>query len=348
MGTTLTGQTQSSTYDALLKVTDNGPVGGTAKVITDGLGNDSALKVGTAGIESTGTLVVAGASTLAAVAAQATTVTSLTASAVISTTSTSTDAISVNAAAATTRSMAIKTSGNLRWYWGANNTAEGGSNAGSDWFLAAANDAGAFLSLPIVVTRSTGKTVFTGIENSPIGAVTPSTGAFTSITASTTLAVTGVATFTGTPTGAGITALFASPPSIGNTVAGTGAFTTLSATGTITDAQGDVRIIPQNSQSGPYTLVLGDKGKHILHPSADVTARTFTIPANASVAYAIGTAITFVNQHSAGVITIAITTDTMRLAGPGTTGSRTLAADGVATAVKITATEWIISGTNLT
>ena len=48
------------------------------------------------------------------------------------------------------------------------------------------------------------------------------------------------------------------------------------------------------------------------------------------------------------MITIAITTDTMRLAGPGTTGSRTLAANGVATALKVTATDWIISGTGLT
>jgi hypothetical protein len=38
----------------------------------------------------------------------------------------------------------------------------------------------------------------------------------------------------------------------------------------------------------------------------------------------------------------------MRLAGAGTTGSRTLAANGVATAIKITSTEWIISGTGLT
>lgn len=105
--------------------------------------------------------------------------------------------------------------------------------------------------------------------------------------------------------------------------------------------------IPQNSQSAAYTLVLGDSGKHILHPSADTTARTFTIPANSSVAYPIGTAITFVNQNGAGTITISITTDTMRLAGAGTTGSRTLAANGVATAIKVTATEWIISGTNL-
>lgn len=106
--------------------------------------------------------------------------------------------------------------------------------------------------------------------------------------------------------------------------------------------------IPQNSQSAAYTLVLGDAGKHILHPSADTTARQFTIPANSSVAYPIGTAITFVNQNGAGTVTIAITTDTMRLAGTGTTGSRTLAANGVATAIKVTSTEWIISGTGLT
>ena len=38
----------------------------------------------------------------------------------------------------------------------------------------------------------------------------------------------------------------------------------------------------------------------------------------------------------------------MRLAGAGTTGSRSLAANGVAEAIKVSATEWIISGTGLT
>lgn len=106
--------------------------------------------------------------------------------------------------------------------------------------------------------------------------------------------------------------------------------------------------VPQNSESAAYTTVMADSGKHILHPSADTTARTFTIDSNANVAYPIGTAITFVNQSGAGVVTISITSDTMRLAGPGTTGSRTLAANGIATALKITSTEWIISGTGLT
>lgn len=126
------------------------------------------------------------------------------------------------------------------------------------------------------------------------------------------------------------------------------------SSGTLTNCTADgtnavgFRNVPQVSRSAAYTAVLDDAGKHILHPSADTTARTFTIPANASVAYPIGTAITFVNQASAGAVTIAIATDTMRLAGAGTTGSRTLAANGIATALKIAATEWIISGTGLT
>lgn len=103
--------------------------------------------------------------------------------------------------------------------------------------------------------------------------------------------------------------------------------------------------IPQNSQSAAYTTVLADAQKHILHPTADNNARTFTIAANASVAYPIGTCITFVNQIN--TVTIAITSDTLVLAGTGGTGSRTLAASGVATALKIASTTWIISGTGL-
>jgi hypothetical protein len=106
--------------------------------------------------------------------------------------------------------------------------------------------------------------------------------------------------------------------------------------------------IPQNSQSASYTLVIGDSGKSIYHPSADTSARTWTIPANSSVAFPIGTAVTFINDTSAGTITISITSDTLVLAGTGTTGSRTLAANGMATAIKMTSTRWMISGSGLT
>ena len=48
MGTTLTGTTPQDTYDSLIKVTDNGPISGTVKLLSDGLGNDSALALSTA------------------------------------------------------------------------------------------------------------------------------------------------------------------------------------------------------------------------------------------------------------------------------------------------------------
>lgn len=104
--------------------------------------------------------------------------------------------------------------------------------------------------------------------------------------------------------------------------------------------------ILQNSKSANYTTVLLDAGKHILHPTADNNARTFTIDSNANVAYPIGTAITFINQIN--TVTIAITSDTMTLLWAWTTWSRTLAANWIATAIKIASTSWVISWINLT
>jgi hypothetical protein len=107
------------------------------------------------------------------------------------------------------------------------------------------------------------------------------------------------------------------------------------------------REVPSNSQSANYTAVLADNGYSIDHPSSDANARTFTIPANASVAYPVGTCLSFSNM-TANVVTVAITSDTMYLAGTGTTGSRSLAQYGVATARKLTTTTWLISGSGLT
>lgn len=122
--------------------------------------------------------------------------------------------------------------------------------------------------------------------------------------------------------------------------------TDLQGTG-LTDATVGFRNVPVNSQSAAYTTVAADNGKLILHPSTDANARTFTIDSNANVAYPVGTAITFVNMTS-NVVTIAITSDTMYLAGTGTTGSRSLAQYGMATAIKLTSTTWLINGNGLT
>ena len=163
-------------------------------------------------------------------------------------------------------------------------------------------------------------------------------------TGQTTLASASIVTYTGTET---LTNKTLTSPTLTTPVLGTPSSGTLSScTVDGTNSVGYL-IIPQNSQSAAYTLVLADAGKHIFHPSTDANARTFTIPANSSVAYTIGTAITFINMTSQ-VVTIAITTDTMYLSSAGTTGSRSLAQYGSATAVKMTATTWLISGSGLT
>jgi hypothetical protein len=102
--------------------------------------------------------------------------------------------------------------------------------------------------------------------------------------------------------------------------------------------------LPQNATTtGAATVAAADAGKHIY----STATRTITIDSNANLALPIGTTITFIAGTGA-TVTIAITTDTMWLAGVGTTGSRTLAAFGMATAVKIASTTWIISGNGLT
>ena len=103
--------------------------------------------------------------------------------------------------------------------------------------------------------------------------------------------------------------------------------------------------IPQSATATTATLAIGDAGKHVYVTTA---GQTITIPDNATVAYPIGTTIEFIAGPSATTVTIAITSDTMYLAGTGTTGSRTLAAYGMATAIKVAATTWFISGNGLT
>jgi hypothetical protein len=184
-----------------------------------------------------------------------------------------------------------------------------------------------------VLVYNNGTDVVTAVDHIP------------SLTLATALPVASGGTGGTTSTGSGAVVL-ATSPTLTTPVLGTPSSGTLSScTVDGTDAVG-FRNTPVNSQSTAYTLVLADSGKTILHPISDNNARTFTIPANSSVAYAVGTVVTFVNLIN--TVTIAITDDTMYLAGPGTTGSRTLAAYGVASAVKVASTTWVVSGNGLT
>jgi hypothetical protein len=177
----------------------------------------------------------------------------------------------------------------------------------------------------------------------------------------TTTTATGALTFLGTPSSANLAALltdetgsgsavFATSPTLVTPILGTPTSGTLSGcTVDGTDSVG-FRNIPQNAQTGNYTMVLADSGKHIYHASG-AGAALYTIPAASSVAYPLGTAITFINL-SATSITIGITTDTMYLSSAGTTGTRTLAQFGSATAIKVSGVSsagiWVISGSGIT
>lgn len=101
---------------------------------------------------------------------------------------------------------------------------------------------------------------------------------------------------------------------------------------------------PFNTPNVNYTLVLSDRGKTLVQTSG---LHAYTIPANSSVAFPIGTVITFINTSSSA-LGIGINTDTLTLANTALTGSRSLAQNCIATAVKIAATSWLISGVGLT
>lgn len=93
-----------------------------------------------------------------------------------------------------------------------------------------------------------------------------------------------------------------------------------------------------SSPAGAYTLVLGDRGQTLIGPGP------FTIPSNAAVAFPARTVITGIVTAAT---TIAITTDTLTLAGTALTGARTLAANAVFTIIKTGATTWLISGSGV-
>ena len=73
----------------------------------------------------------------------------------------------------------------------------------------------------------------------------------------------------------------------------------------------------------------------------NASANTFTIPANSSVAYPIGTQLTIM-QIGAGQTTVAINTDTLNVAATFTTNIAEQYS--IVTVIKITATQWVLIG----
>jgi len=104
------------------------------------------------------------------------------------------------------------------------------------------------------------------------------------------------------------------------------------------------RNMPQVAESTGFTFELSDSGKHIYYTGGVATAN---IPAHASVAYPLGTAITLVHNGS-GALTISAAAVTLHWAGTANSGNRVLAAKGIATLIKVATNTWFISGLGLT
>lgn len=116
------------------------------------------------------------------------------------------------------------------------------------------------------------------------------------------------------------------------------AASTVSDSGTIAVSSIGFRGIPQLTKTASYTLALTDSGKHV-----SITTGGIIIPANASIAFPIGASIGIFN-NSGSTQSITITSDTLRLGGTSSTGTRTVAAYGWATLVKVDATTWVALG----
>ncbi len=125
----------------------------------------------------------------------------------------------------------------------------------------------------------------------------------------------------------------------------TGAVVTgiLTATTSVKDSKGDVRSIPQNIQTGAYTLVASDAGKHIYNNSTG----SITVPPTSGV-FNYGDAITILNGHASGSFTILQGSGvTIFNSSDGSTGTRTLAAKGMCTLICVASNGYFISGAGL-
>jgi hypothetical protein len=161
IATTITGSGNAS-FGGTLSVTGNTTLSGTLGV-TGAATLSSTLSVNGAStfasaVTINNTLAATGAVTLSstlAVTGNISTSGNVTASQITGTTA------NISSAAGTAREVKLQTSGTDRWRMGASSVAESGSNAGSNFYIARYNDAGALVDSPFSVVRSTGQVLFT-------------------------------------------------------------------------------------------------------------------------------------------------------------------------------------------
>jgi len=136
----------------------------------------------------------------------------------------------------------------------------------------------------------------------------------------------------------------------GNTisVAGNISGNNISATGNISGNTNGFTIgylnIPQVAAANA-TLALTDAGKHYYSTTAGNF--TLTVPTNANVAFATGTAVSIVVQAAGNILVNAVSGVTLYMAGNSTAANRVVGGYGMATLMKVGTDTWFINGTGV-
>lgn len=114
---------------------------------------------------------------------------------------------------------------------------------------------------------------------------------------------------------------------------------TVTFNGNVADGIGNLRSIPQNSQTAAYVLAATDNGKHIS------TNANVTVP---NTIFSAGQTISVYNNSAANINIVQDAGVTMYLAGTATTGNRTLQQRGIATVLCVAANTFVVTGAGLT
>lgn len=191
-------------------------------------------------------------------------------------------------------------------------------------------------SRKVMVDTTSTQTLTNKTLTSPVISTISNTGTVTLPTSTDTLV--GRAT-TDTLTNKTLTSPVISGGTINNAIIGgstpaAGTFTT------ITDSKGEIRSVPQNTQTSAYVLVAADSGKYI-----SITTGGVTVP---SGVFSAGETVTIYNNSSSSQTITQGSSVTMYQVGTANTGDRTLAQRGLATVICVSSNTFVITGGGLT
>jgi hypothetical protein len=186
-------------------------------------------------------------------------------------------------------------------------------------------------SRKVMVDTTTAQTLTNKTLTAPVISSISNTGTLTLPTSTDTLV--GRAT-TDTLTNKSISGGTINGAVIGGSTPAAGTFTT------VTDSKGELRSVPQNSQTSAYVLVATDAGKYI-----SITTGGVTVP---SGIFSAGETVTIYNNSSSNQTVTQGTSVTMYQVGTASTGNRTLAQRGLATVICVASNTFVITGGGLT